>query len=645
MENPKPEPADANIVPGMTLDAETRLKLILENTQDSYWISDLSGKTIYMSPSVERQLGYTVGEYLGMTLEERLPAESAKKMTSVLHEAIEGARLGLFRQGSPGISFELLHRHKNGRLVWGEVHASIVFDDGGLPVAVNGITRNIDERKRYEMALKASETRYRAILSQIPDAVVIHRKGTFVFVSDAIEKITGFKPHELVGRSIVDFSDPAEVPRLNEIGNKREAGEPVPGFHESRILSTSGEYRDMEVRATLLEMDDKLFTIAVLTDITERKRADEAARETEGKYRDLVDLLPTGVFETDLNGRAVYVNDQMYRLFGYDWMNDPLPSSIFDTIAPECREQAGENMRRIAGGESIGPREYTCLRKDGTRFDVQIHSSVFLRNGAPIGMRGVMLDITDRKLRERELLKANKLEAIGVLAGGIAHDFNNILTAVMGNLSLAAIEDGLPAEARNFIVEAERQIIRARDLTGRLMLVAKGGVIIRKDAPVAEIIGDVVDFNLKGSKSSYWVRFGDDVPAIGIDGDSFSQIVTSLVINASQAMPKGGVIEIDVSRHGSRKRSAKARDAAGEAGLPAGDYLCLSIRDEGIGIPPENLDRIFDPYFSTKPGGSGLGLAVVQAIVEKNGGRITVQSRPNEGTRFAVYLPAADRPA
>ncbi len=623
---------------GILLDAETRFDVFLRNTKDVFWIADLRGNFRYVSDSVERLFGYRPEEFKTLGVDGLLSPEYVAPAKSLLEQTLEGARLGLFARDTPGMGFELLHRHKSGRLVWCEVHFSVLFGADGAPEAVGGITSDIDDRKRYELALKASETRYRAILSQLPDAVVIHRDDRFIFASDSIEKIAGWKPAELIGRGVMAMGDPELAPRLAEIRLKRSRGEPVPEFYESRFLMKEGGYRDIEVRATLIDIDGLPTTVAVLTDITERKRILEAVRESEAKFRDLVQLLPVGVFEMDESARPVYVNDLMFEIFGYQAGIDPLPESINDIIAPEDRDKAREIFRAILEGGQPGAREYSFVRKDGSRFYGQVNSCTVVRNGRVTGIRGVVVDVTERRMREREQFRANKLEAIGALAGGIAHDFNNILTGVMGNLSLAGIEDGI-AETRAYVKEAERQVIRARELTNRLIVVAKGGVDVRKDAPVAEIIGDVIDFHLKGSKSSYWVKFGESIPAAAIDADSFSQIVANLVMNADQAMPEGGVVEVDVGSHraGGRSESKTERDL----GLADGDYLRLSVRDSGAGIAPEGFERLFDPYYSTKPGHSGLGLAVVQALVEKNGGRIRVESEPGRGSRFVVYLPSA----
>jgi signal transduction histidine kinase/CheY-like chemotaxis protein len=237
---------------------------------------------------------------------------------------------------------------------------------------------------------------------------------------------------------------------------------------------------------------------------------------------------------------------------------------------------------------------------------------------------------------EAELQRSSRLESLGILAGGIAHDFNNLLTVIMGNLALAKLDSSdLPVVGR-WLSAAEQGVLRARDLTLQLLTFAKGGDPVRKAVALSEIVREAAEFALHGSKARCEFKFADDLWPADVDKGQIGQVVQNIIINALQAMPDGGIIRINLHN---------AEVAAGSLpGLAAGRFLKLSIADNGQGINPEHLPRIFDPYFTTKQQGSGLGLATVYSIVNKHLGRIEVHSKLGEGTTFDVWLPAAHRP-
>ena len=235
---------------------------------------------------------------------------------------------------------------------------------------------------------------------------------------------------------------------------------------------------------------------------------------------------------------------------------------------------------------------------------------------------------------EAELQRSLKLESLGVLAGGIAHDFNNLLTVIIGNLTLARLDAGAHPTVGGWLSKAEQGAMRARDLTLQLLTFAKGGDPVRKAHRLAEIVREASEFALHGSTVRCEFDVAGDLWPAEVDKGQIGQVIQNVVINATQAMPDGGVIRIALSN--------TLVDAAAAPDLVAGKYLLLTIRDTGEGISAEHLPRIFDPYFTTKPGGTGLGLATVYSIIKRHAGRVEVQSKPGEGTTFRIWLPAAD---
>ncbi len=236
---------------------------------------------------------------------------------------------------------------------------------------------------------------------------------------------------------------------------------------------------------------------------------------------------------------------------------------------------------------------------------------------------------------EEELNKVRKLESVGILAGGIAHDFNNILTGIMGNISLTKMILKPDKEAHEILTEAERACLQAKDLTQQLLTFSKGGAPIKMTASIMEILKESASFILRGSKARCEFFISDDLWTVEVDEAQMSQVVQNLMINADQAMPEGGIITVRAEN-----MSAEVR---GALPLPAGRYVKISIQDRGIGIPREHLDKIFDPYFTTKQKGSGLGLAISYSIIKKHNGHLSVESNLGVGTTFFIFLPASQK--
>jgi CheY-like chemotaxis protein/two-component sensor histidine kinase len=244
----------------------------------------------------------------------------------------------------------------------------------------------------------------------------------------------------------------------------------------------------------------------------------------------------------------------------------------------------------------------------------------------------VFRDVTEQERLEQELVRATRLESVGVLAGGIAHDFNNILTAVMGNLALAQLDIDPGVPAGQCLRSAEKAALRARDLTQQLLTFAKGGEPVRTAVQLDAIVREMTAFALHGSPVKAHFDIAPDLWPADADKGQIGRVVQNLVINAVQAMPRGGNLSVTVRND--------PHDGMSELGLGPGDYIQIAISDTGEGIKPEDISRVFDPYFTTKQTGTGLGLAAVYSIVKKHRGHIEVDSQVGRGTTFRIWLPA-----
>jgi len=349
-----------------------------------------------------------------------------------------------------------------------------------------------------------------------------------------------------------------------------------------------------------------------------------------------------GVIATDLAGRVVLMNPVAQQLTG--WSEDEAIGRPLREVFNIIKEGSGEPQvdpvaEVLATGKVVALANHTALvSRQGERYIIEDSAAPIRGHDGAIG--GVVLvfhDVTIQRKLEEELAKANKLESLGVLAGGIAHDFNNLLTAILGNIDLARLDAPPGSEQQELLADAELASNRAKGLAQQLLTFAKGGAPIRRLASLGELVRQTTRFALSGSRSRYRINIAPDLWPVEIDTGQMAQVIQNLVINADEAMPGGGLITISAENV-----SVTEADALP---LPPGPYVRLAVTDEGIGIPSELVNRIFDPYFTTKDMGHGIGLAVCYSVVSKHDGHIAVKSRPGAGSTFYVYLPAAGAPA
>jgi PAS domain S-box-containing protein len=386
------------------------------------------------------------------------------------------------------------------------------------------------------------------------------------------------------------------------------------------------------------------YAAVVSHNITARKRDEKALLESERKYRLLAENVIDVIWTMDLNWKFTYASPSCESLSGYK-DKEIVSMTLDQLLTPDSMDLCKKTMAEILSPENLARQEYPHfilpqlgLRfKDGSRsVYIEIKGS-FLKDsqGQPMGMMGVARDITERKQLEEQFLQAQKMEAVGTLAGGIAHDFNNILTAILGNISLAALDNKIGPRSKDRLAQAEAACLRAEALARQLLTFAKGGAPVKKVCSVPELLTESTTFACAGSPVRCGTTFPENLWSVEADPGQIGQVFQNLTINAVQAMPNGGTIKV----------WAENLTLGTESDLPlsAGRYIKISLRDQGMGIPADHLPRIFDPYFTTKQKGSGLGLASAYAIIKNHHGHIAVESKPGMGTTFHIYLPAVEQ--
>ena len=396
-------------------------------------------------------------------------------------------------------------------------------------------------------------------------------------------------------------------------------------------------------------MREKLQTqnIHLREEIGVRKRAQEEAQFRKAYFEGLVDNMPDGIAIFDDNGTVTTINPQFTRLFGYS-EEEAVGQNISDLVGPpECLEEAHAYRRRVASGETMDV-ETVRKRKDSTRIEVSLRATPVTVDDVKIGNLVIYRDISPRKKAEKEkeklqfqLLQARKMEAIGTLTGGIAHDYNNLLSIIMGNLSMAMEEAKPGSLLAGFLHEIDEASGKVRDLTHELMALSRGGAPVKIVGSLTTLLRNASDSVPIESGISLEISISQDLWQVPYDPYKMGAVFRNVVTNAAEAMPDGGTITI-------KAENLRVEDTGRDSGLPLkpGHYVHISIQDQGKGIPGENLDKIFDPYFSTKAlgvqKGMGLGLATSYAIVQKHGGHIVIESSLDVGTTVNIYLPASD---
>ncbi|MBN1833620.1 MAG: response regulator [Deltaproteobacteria bacterium] len=392
-------------------------------------------------------------------------------------------------------------------------------------------------------------------------------------------------------------------------------------------------YEELEKRIRELEENE-----------SEYKRAEDEQKKLQAQLANAVEMAHLGHWEYDVSNDIFTFNDNFYKIFrttadevgGYSMKTDEYAKRFLDPDDVHLVEEETRKAIETTDRNYTRQIEHKICYADGTVGHITVRFFIEKdADGRTVKTYGVNQDITERKRMEEDLIRAEKLESIGKLAGGIAHDFNNILTTILGNVYLARMQVKPEDEIFDLLNEAEMASRRAETLTKQLLTFAKGGVPIKETTSMEDIIKEASLFVLRGSKSSCEFSIAEDLWPAEVDVGQISHVINNIVINANQAMPSGGIIGIEADN--------QVMDDKQGFPIEQGRYIRISITDHGVGIAEKHLLDIFDPYFTTKREGSGLGLATTYSIIKKHDGHITVDSQLGVGTTFHIYLPASDK--
>lgn len=612
----------------------------------------VDGTMLHANPALVRLNGFsTEAEFLADVnrLAEDWYMESGRRQQFQHLLVTQGAVRGLV---------SAVRQHGTGRLRWVSENAHLVRDADGKALYYEGTVEDITDQVLSREALQRSEQQMRMIASQVPGMVfAVHvapdGKRQYRFVGDGVRDIYGVEPEDLLRDPdlIRRYRHPADQARL-EIDVDLMSRGPIDLGGEFRILLPDGRVRWLMRRSTAVTIDDSgVLRVGVLIDVTDQRETEEALRRNEALWKLALESAGDGVWDWNLATGEEYLSASMLAMYGFS--EDELPriaDALDGRTHPDDRVQMlRDRQDHFEGRTPIYRNEHRVQCKDGSWKWVLTRGMVISRDadGRPTRMVGTHTDITDlkeadnrRQQLETQLRESQKMEAIGTLAGGVAHDFNNLLAAILGNLVLAREDVEQAHPAQESLAEIQRAALRARQLVQQILAFSRRQAQTMAHQPLVRLVDESLGLlrSLLPAGVRLHTRLGSHGLTVLADATQVQQVVMNLCTNAWQAM-RGRNGEIHVSLRLAVVDEERA--LATGSPLPAGRYACLSVADDGQGIAPETLSRIFEPFYTTKPPGegTGLGLAVVHGIVAAHHGAIDVRSEPGQGTCFDVYWP------
>jgi PAS domain S-box-containing protein len=516
-----------------------------------------------------------------------------------------------------------------------EINAYPILNEEGKVFAIVEHGKNITEKQKMENDLKYSEKKFRTLFNAANDALfILDLKGHFIDVNKTAYERLGYTKKEMLSMHISQLDPPefaAKVPkRLDQIKKHGKA------VFESAHLKKDGSVMPVEVNSRLIDYEGQNAFFSVIRDITSRKKAERILKESEEKYQKLFNNRIDAICICDIETRRLLdINKAFLKLYGFS-RTEALQLTIDDVCAEP--EKTHEAIKKSVITEDVLIPIRRHKKKDCTEFYVELSTGPFTWKNKKV-IYALIRDITERIQLENERVKTQKLESLGLLAGGIAHDFNNLLQGILGNISLAKRITKPGEKIYELLEHAEKAYEPTVNLTKHLITFSKGGSPVKEIILIEEFIKDVTAFYISGTNIGCEFNIHDKLWVVEADKSQLEQAYSNIVLNARDAMPEGGIIHV----------SAKniTIDRQTENTIKAGKYVKISIEDNGIGIAKQNLNKIFDPYFSTKnlgnQKGMGLGLSICFSIVIKHHGHITVESKPRIGTTVHLYLPVSEK--
>jgi len=632
-------------------ESHERYQLIVENISNVVWTMDMNFHNTFVSPSVYQQRGYTPEEVKNQPLSERMNPDSIEKVLNLYSEKLKLIEAG-DSEGWKPVEFEIEQPCKDGSTIWTTNTVRLLPGPDKQPASLLGTTHDITERKQSQVELKESEDKFRSFAEQSLVGIYLISGDVFKYVNPKFAEIFGYSVDEcLDNMHFPQLVHPEDLVAVQKQVSRRLSGESKAVRYSFRGIKKSGETIHVEIYGSSMVLKGKTVATGTMLDITESKGAQEALRESEEKYRTILEDLEDGYFEVDIAGNLTFFNGSLCRIFGYS-KDELIGMNNRQYTDEENAKKLYQTFNRVyTTGKSDKGFDWELISKDGNKILVEASISPKKDSeGQPIGFQGIVRDVSDRRKieidkakLEARLQRAQKMEAIGTLAGGVAHDLNNILGGLVSYPELLLLQLSEDSPLRKSILTIQKSGEKAAAVVQDLLTLARRGVVVTEVVNLNDVISQYL-------KSSEYERLQSYHPAVhmethfvketlNISGSSthLSKTVMNLVSNAAESMSGGGNMVL------STENRYIDRPIRGADNVKEGDYVVFTISDTGTGISPSDIEKIFEPFYTKKKmgkSGTGLGMAVVWGTVTDHNGYIDVQSTEGKGTTFTLYFPA-----
>ncbi len=612
---------EKNKIEKLLEESEKKFRELFDSSTLGIFRSIPEGRFLDLNPAAAKMFGYdSIEEMLQSVTDISTQIYADPKDREKIIEAL--------KSGNGYGVFETNFRRKDGSILVGNLHIRLREDEQGKKY-FEGFVEDITEKKLAE------ENFYR-IFENTPEWITIttYEEGRYLIVNKAFEETFGYANNEVKGKTVKDigiYLDYSDRERIKSILDQNYSISNL----EIKLRKKNNEIITCLVSFERIIYKNMICLISIGRDITERIIWEEELAKEKERLAVTLRSIGDGVITTDIDGKITLMNRVAENLTGWKFeeaLRKDL-DDIFVIVDADTKKRRESPFRKVLNTNMISEIESNTLllSKDGTeKLIADSGSPIKDKDSRVIGVVIVFRDITQRKKIENELQKMQKIESIGVLAGGLAHDFNNILTSIIGSIELALIKDDLEHKNK-YLQLADSAALRAKGITQQLLTFSKGGEPIKKVSSIENVVKNSSSFASSGSNCEVVISSEENLWETEIDEDQISQVIQNMVLNSIQAMPEGGKIKIDLYNYELLEKDNQ--------GLH-GKYVAIKISDTGCGIEKDIIDKIFDPYFTTKKTGSGLGLAVSYSIIKKHYGFIEVFSEIGKGTDFIIYLPA-----
>ncbi len=602
---------------------------LVENIKDVIFAVDQDGMVTFVSPSVESFIQYLPSEIISRRFDEFIYEEDLPHLYEKFQSILSG--------NATANDYRIVT--KSGHVRWVRTSSQPIYAEGRV-TGVQGTLSDITDQKHAEEELKNSERRYRTLVENAPIGIYYNDfSGKFLYGNKKAEEIVGYDSEELIGENFLELKilDPGDLSRALKLLNMNRLGKGT-GPDEFTLNRKDGSKVNVEINTEVISVDGDKAVLGMVQDITKRRQIEEALRDSEEKYRLLVENARDAIFI--VQDEQIRFPNQKAREMGEYLGLDLDRVSFFDYIHPDDRDKVlNRHTRRLHGGEQPSTYSFKLVGKESQECWVELSSVFVTWEGRPATLN-FLRDVTTQKALESQLQHVRRMEAIGTLAGGIAHDFNNLLMAIQGRTSLMLVDLDSSDPYYEELKEIENIVRSGANLTRQLLGFARGG----KYEPKLTNLNNLVQrssemFGRTKKEMRIQTAFKKDLWAVKIDQGQIEQVLLNLYLNAWQAMPEGGDLYVQTAN------LMLDEDRVGHYQIRPGKYVKISIADTGVGMDEETLQRIFDPFFTTKEParGTGLGLASAYGIIKNHGGIIEVWSKKGKGTTFEIFLPASEK--